>query len=125
MLQARPSKTLVNWTFKMLRSLLSSLAAFTAVVQAINLNVASSGGNASSPMQYGIMFEDINHSGDGGIYAELIQNRAFQGNANLNAWSAVGGASLSLTTANPLSSALPTSVQVSASGNGQVGIQNR
>jgi len=109
----------------MLRSLLSSLAAFTAVVQAINLNVASSGGNASSPMQYGIMFEDINHSGDGGIYAELIQNRAFQGNANLNAWSAVGGASLSLTTANPLSSALPTSVQVSASGNGQVGIQNR
>lgn len=25
------------------------------------------------------MFEDINHSGDGGIYAELITNRAFQG----------------------------------------------
>lgn len=25
------------------------------------------------------MFEDINYSGDGGIYAELIQNRAFQG----------------------------------------------
>jgi alpha-N-arabinofuranosidase len=25
------------------------------------------------------MFEDINHSGDGGIYAELLMNRAFQG----------------------------------------------
>jgi len=109
----------------MLRAFFISLAVFTAVTQAISLQVASNGGNASSPMQYGIMFEDINHSGDGGIYAELIQNRAFQGNANLNAWSAVGGASLSLTTAYPLSSALPTSVQISGSSNGQVGIQNR
>jgi len=25
--------------------------------------------------------KDINNSGDGGVYAELIQNRAFQGNA--------------------------------------------
>jgi alpha-N-arabinofuranosidase len=25
------------------------------------------------------MFEDINHSGDGGIYGELLNNRAFQG----------------------------------------------
>jgi hypothetical protein len=24
------------------------------------------------------MWEDINHSGDGGLYAELLQNRAFQ-----------------------------------------------
>jgi alpha-L-arabinofuranosidase len=28
---------------------------------------------------YGMMHEDINHSGDGGIYAELLTNRAFQG----------------------------------------------
>lgn len=35
--------------------------------------------NATSPYLYGIMHEDINHSGDGGIYAEMIANRAFQG----------------------------------------------
>jgi alpha-N-arabinofuranosidase len=29
------------------------------------------------------MFEDINHSGDGGIYAELLTNRAFQGNSSI------------------------------------------
>lgn len=35
--------------------------------------------NATSPYLYGLMHEDINHSGDGGIYAEMIANRAFQG----------------------------------------------
>ena len=27
---------------------------------------------------FGIFFEDINHAADGGLYAELIQNRAFE-----------------------------------------------
>ncbi len=26
---------------------------------------------------YGVFFEEINHAGDGGLYAELIQNRSF------------------------------------------------
>lgn len=34
---------------------------------ALTISVSTSGGNASSPYQYGIMFEDINHSGDGGM----------------------------------------------------------
>ena len=33
-----------------------------------------------SPTLYGLMTEEINHSYDGGLYAELIQNRAFQDN---------------------------------------------
>jgi len=96
---------------------------------AIDLNVASSGGNASSPLAYGIMFEDINHSGDGGLYAELIQNRAFQGSidypSSLTPWTPIGSARLSLQNlTTPLSLALPTSVQVEATGNGTVGISN-
>lgn len=35
--------------------------------------------NNTAPYFYGLMHEDINHSGDGGIYAELLTNRAFQG----------------------------------------------
>ena len=27
---------------------------------------------------FGIFFEDINHAADGGLYAELVQNRAFE-----------------------------------------------
>lgn len=31
-----------------------------------------------SPTMYGIFFEEINHAGDGGLYAELVQNRSFE-----------------------------------------------
>jgi len=33
-----------------------------------------------SPMLYGLMTEEINHSYDGGLYAELIRNRVFKDN---------------------------------------------
>lgn len=32
----------------------------------------------SSPLLYGLFFEDINHAADGGLYAELLQNRSFE-----------------------------------------------
>jgi alpha-L-arabinofuranosidase len=35
-----------------------------------------------SPMLFGLFFEDINYSADGGLYAELIQNRSFEYNPN-------------------------------------------
>ncbi len=31
-----------------------------------------------SPTLYGLFFEDINHAADGGLYAELLQNRSFE-----------------------------------------------
>ena len=31
-----------------------------------------------SPSLYGVFFEEINHAGDGGLYAELVQNRSFE-----------------------------------------------
>ena len=39
---------------------------------------AASKGASISPTLYGIFFEEINHAGDGGIYAELIRNRSFE-----------------------------------------------
>lgn len=40
-------------------------------------------GIALSPLLYGIFFEEINRAGDGGIYAEMIQNRSFEDARNL------------------------------------------
>ncbi|KAI5208986.1 putative vacuolar segregation protein [Aureobasidium subglaciale] len=108
-----------------------ALVALSSLANALDLTVAASGGNATSPLQYGLMFEDINFSGDGGIYAELIRNRAFQGNtvhpSSLLAYSSVGGTTLSLKNlSQPISSALPTSMNV-ATGNatsGEVGFSN-
>lgn len=43
-----------------------------------------------SPTLYGLMTEEINHSYDGGLYAELIQNRAFMDDRETpKCWSAV------------------------------------
>jgi len=43
----------------------------------ITLNLANANTNVS-PMLYGLMTEEINHSYDGGLYAELISNRIFK-----------------------------------------------
>jgi alpha-N-arabinofuranosidase len=108
---------------------LATLSAIAAAVQAVTFTVESSGGNATSPFQYGIMYEDINNSGDGGVYAELVQNRAFQGNtifpANLWWWYPIGGVDLALSNlSDPLSSALPSSMQVTGGSASEVGFWN-
>ena len=67
-----------------------------------------------SPIFYGLMTEEINHSYDGGVYAELIRNRAFQDSATEAAhWSAVDdGASIVLDDSHPLTDALPRCLKV-------------
>ena len=38
------------------------------------------GGKPITPDLFGLFFEDINYSADGGLYAELVQNRSFEYN---------------------------------------------
>ncbi len=38
------------------------------------------GGKPISPDLFGLFFEDINYAADGGLYAELVQNRSFEYN---------------------------------------------
>src|SRR3954468_22037131 len=55
----------------------------------ITLDLTKPGANVS-PMLYGLMTEEINHSYDGGLYAELIRNRVFKDNLNTpEGWSLV------------------------------------
>lgn len=54
-------------------------------------------GAAIGKLHYGIFFEEINHAGDGGLYAELVQNRSFEDDDSAPVhWTAIGGASVSL-----------------------------
>lgn len=59
-----------------------------------------------SPTFFGLMTEEINHAYDGGLYGELIQNRAFKDDPNGPAhWSVVtdgGTGTISLDTSNPV-----------------------
>ena len=65
---------------------------------------------AISPELFGIFFEDINYSADGGLYAELVQNRDFEYNRNdrgewnpLTAWKTEGeGLIVEIGTENPI-----------------------
>ena len=47
----------------------------------ITVDVTSKG-TPVPPNLYGIFYEEINHAGDGGLYAELVANRGFE-DANL------------------------------------------
>ena len=73
-----------------------------------------------NPLHYGLMTEEINHSYDGGLYAELIRNRAFLDDARTPAhWTAVqsGGsnAKIALDSSQSLNSALTTSLRLDVS----------
>lgn len=43
----------------------------------IVIDIQERGADIPSSM-YGVFFEEINHAGDGGLYAELVQNRSFE-----------------------------------------------
>ena len=49
----------------------------TAQTEPIRIDLGQKGA-VVPPSLYGIFFEEINHAGDGGLYAELVQNRGFE-----------------------------------------------
>ena len=57
--------------------LLTGTLAMSAQTEPISIDLGQKG-TLVSPNLYGIFFEEINHAGDGGLYAELVQNRGFE-----------------------------------------------
>src|SRR3989442_9506336 len=39
-----------------------------------------------SPTLYGLFFEEINHAGDGGLYAEMVRNGSFEDSIAMDGW---------------------------------------
>jgi hypothetical protein len=93
-----------------------------------------------SPVLYGLFFEDINYSADGGLYAELVQNRSFEyyavggwaGNSQklhpLYAWQKVerdgGVVDLKVSNELPLNSNNPKYLKMTIAKEGVTGIRN-
>lgn len=105
---------------------------FSAMAQ-VTMNIdATQRGAMISDHQYGLFFEEINHAGDGGLYAELIRNRSFEDNSTTpEYWSAVkqDGQSVDLTLSHEqlLNSAQQTSLRMTVSGasdNQKAGVYN-
>ena len=99
-------------------SLCMSLAATAQVTMTIDAQKRAA---AISEHQYGLFFEEINHAGDGGLYAELIRNRSFEdNNTTPECWSAIQqngqNVILSLNTSQVMNKAQQTCLQLSVSG---------
>jgi alpha-L-arabinofuranosidase len=82
----------------------------------IAIDAASPAGNVSR-LFYGLMTEEINHAYDGGLYAELVQNRAFLDDAAAPAhWVVVqpegAVAAIALDTSQPLNDTIRTSLRL-------------
>jgi alpha-L-arabinofuranosidase len=82
----------------------------------IAIDAASPAGNVSR-LFYGLMTEEINHAYDGGLYAELVQNRAFLDDAVAPVhWAVVQGegaaAAIALDKSQPLNDTIRTSLRL-------------
>ncbi len=100
-----------------------------AATATLTVDVAKPG-HPVSPTLWGIFFEDINLSADGGIYAELVRNRNFQDSDKPDHWTTVasgaGDISLSVDTSQPVSAKNPRSlkVQITQTGSTRAGVAN-
>jgi alpha-N-arabinofuranosidase len=99
--------------------LVIGLTAPRAAGPSITIDTASPSGKVS-PLFYGLMTEEINHAYDGGLYAELVRNRAFLDDTGTPAhWSIVQGdgsaATMALDPKEPLNTTVGTSLRVDVS----------
>lgn len=70
-------------------------------------------GPVIGPLHYGIFYEEINHAGDGGIYAELIRNGSMEeNNSKPEYWQAVGSASVGMSSQNLINGAQRLAMQL-------------
>jgi alpha-L-arabinofuranosidase len=102
---------------------LTLVAATLGLAMAVNAQTAhieidaAAQGTPISPILYGIFFEEINHAGDGGLYAELVRNRSFEDADTPQAWTLLGdGAKMAIDTANPLNPRNPRSLRWEIAG---------
>ena len=80
-----------------IRTIVLSAAMFTAMAAAAQHQYTVSARELGAPVKptmYGIFFEDINFGADGGLYAELIENRSFEFPQHLMGWNTFGKVNL-------------------------------
>ncbi|KAL3485735.1 alpha-N-arabinofuranosidase A [Aspergillus germanicus] len=88
----------------------------------IDLTVLHDGGNWTSGLLHGIMFEEMDHSGDGGIHGQLLRNNGFQGwDAGLTGYKPLGDVVLAQDINNPLTEGITSTLSVTIAPRPRVG----
>ncbi len=73
-------------------------------------------GHKVSPLLWGIFFEDINLSADGGIYPELVRNRSFEDSDKPEFWKLEGQGEMAIDDQQPLTPMNRRSLRVRSDG---------
>jgi len=131
--------TKINLGLAIAALLPSSLLGAEALQATISI-AADKPRTAVSPTLYGVFYEDINYAADGGLYAEMVQNRSFEYHTDdkrakkasalppLRAWTPVERKSMTCrvatATAQPLNERNPTYVTLTLAGKGEAGVAN-
>ncbi|MBQ7876383.1 MAG: carbohydrate binding domain-containing protein [Clostridia bacterium] len=97
----------------------------------MKITITNKKGVDVNPHMIGLFFEDINYGADGGLYAELLENRSFDffptmefdDISPLAAWSTVGEAEFTSETKSPMNNINPQYAHIK--GNAGEGIVNR
>jgi len=105
-----------KWPLRFGLVLVLGVTAARASGPAVTIDTGSPSGKVS-PLFYGLMTEEINHAYDGGLYAELVRNRAFLDDSATPAhWSLVEAdgsiATMALDPQEPLNATIRTSLRV-------------
>ncbi len=110
---------------KLLKSYFFSISLVIAnVANAQNIEICfdvKQQGAELSPNLMGIFFEEINHAGEGGLYAELIANRSFEDNrGSTDGWTANDGTLMKVVEKNMINEAQHHALNVRFSNNGYI-----
>ena len=103
---------------------LSALLASPAAAQR-QFDITTKPGAPVQSTMYGIFFEDINFGADGGLYAEMVENRSFEFPNRLMGWNVWGNVSVS--SLKPAFDRNPNYVVLEPSGHREksTGLENR
>ncbi len=105
--------------FLLLPAVLCGGATITRAADSARLTInANQAGAKISPLLYGIFYEEINRAGDGGLYAEMLENRSFEDANTPASWNTNGKAVLSLDKTKALNPQNPTALKVVAGAGG-------
>jgi alpha-L-arabinofuranosidase len=124
-------------TFPLLLAAMAAAVPAATVPATLDIDV-NKPGVAIPPTFYGFMTEEINHSYDGGVLAELVQNRTFQDPLPPHRgkpvespppadppihWAVVGDGTMATDRSDPVTPALPISLRLDLAG-GKAGLAN-
>lgn len=98
-----------------------SLGLSTSAGSDVEVRATFADSHAVSNLLYGLFFEEINHAGEGGLYAEMIQDRSFDALAITSNFWGSGAESLEISTEAFRSTRSPEQRPVSRQQNSSIG----